>query len=224
MSKISVLRELSQLRRSSVPRGSKDVSEFADGLLDGDFVSPLTIGAGNLDARYMLVLQDWCSEEYLTKLTSDELMSLKSLGRDDNLPTNRNLKTFLDKYLEVSLSEAYATNVFPYIKPGNLSANIPASLFSQCAANFTVPEIDNVGPQTVICFGVASFNAVRKHFGLKSVKNLDEAARASFSNNGTHFHAVCHPGGLGLANRNRGGVDRNHQDWLRVARSSCRSA
>ena len=63
--------ELARQRRENVPCGYHGIGEFHCGAYECDFVTPYTKSAQNLDADVMLVLQDWCSVDYLECIDHD---------------------------------------------------------------------------------------------------------------------------------------------------------
>ena len=213
MDKIRQINELAAKRKKNVPTGYKGIGNFFGGIFECDWVTPYSISSHNVDADVMIVLQDWCSEEYLLDLAEEKKRELSKLGHDTVLPTNKNLKRFLKEHFKSELRDVYLTNLFPFVKPGEMKADIPSQLLRNSAAEFTIQEIKIVQPMLVVCCGIKVFNALAGAADKNKVKNLNEAATTSFYIDGSHVQAVCHPGALGLANRNKGGIDRNKTDW-----------
>ena len=214
ISKRERLQELARHRREHVPVGYKGIGEYHAGAYECDFVSPYTKSAQNLDADIMLVLQDWCSDEFLRGPADPEVIAL---GHDPQLATNRNIKRLLCTYFGTQLERTYATNLFPFIKPGKMSARVPGEELAEAAETYTVPEIALVEPKLVVCLGLPVYRAIRKSLGLPRVCNLEIAIASPFRIGSSGVWAQSHPGGLGHANRNRGGVDRVSQDWRRMS-------
>lgn len=94
----------------------------------------------------------------------------------------------------------------------------PSRLLEGCAAQFALPLVTTIRPKLVIAFGVPCFNALRKAAGLNKVRNLAEAFYSPYTIEAASVRCQSHPGGLGRANRNRGGLDRVSEDWQRMAR------
>ena len=67
MNKRERLKEMARYRREHVPSGYKGIGEYHDGAYECDFVSPYTKSAQNLDADIMLILQDWCGDDYFAR-------------------------------------------------------------------------------------------------------------------------------------------------------------
>ena len=74
--KRKLLRELARHRQTHVPLGYKGIGEYHGGVYECDFVSPYTKSAQNLAADIMLVLQDWCSDEFLRGPGNPEVIAL----------------------------------------------------------------------------------------------------------------------------------------------------
>lgn len=134
---------------------------FRDFGCECDHVVPWTISASNVDADLMLIAQDWASEDFLTGLSEDERQVQRALGQFPALPTNQNIRSLLQEHMGLSFSDTYATDVFPFVKPGKMDARIPFRDLVRSAATYSLPQIEIVRPKMVLCLGSASFNAVR---------------------------------------------------------------
>lgn len=214
MNKKSELINLANIRKSKTYSGHTAIGEYNSGIWECDYVSPYSITANSVDASVMIILQDWCSEEGFGDNVCQETLKY---GYTPSVKTNINLKELLSTHLLLTLEETYATNLFPYIKPGPMNARIPAKDLLNSAKEFTLPMIEIISPKVAICFGKDTFNALRKACGLKVVYNMDEAVSSNFKHNGTEIFCQSHPGQLGKNNRNRGGVDRVTADWKNMA-------
>lgn len=216
MNKEEQLLVLARKRQDSVPVGFNSIGEYHGGAYECDYVSPYSKSAHNVDAEVMFILQDWSSDEFLRKPLVQEVVQL---GHTPALPTNKNLKALLKEHFGLLLEQTYGTNLFPFIKPGNISSGIPASALVQAAITYAIPQIEIVSPKVVICLGASVFNSIRRGLDKKPVKGLAEAIARPFAFNGASIWAQSHPGGLGRAGRNKGGVDRVSEDWAAMARS-----
>lgn len=184
-----------------------------------DFVSPYSKGAHNLDADVMILLQDWSSHDALKRSKGPS-----ELGRDPNLPTNKNLDKLLQQSFGMRLAETYATNLFPYIKLGGLSARIPFKDLVYAAETFALPQIRIVAPKLVICFGKNTFNALRVAEQHARCRDMADAIESPFdidlgAGRKTAVWAQAHPGVLGQNNRNRLHPGRTLQDWESMSRA-----
>ncbi len=207
MDKLRQLRELARRRTTHVPQGYDGIGCYHDGVYECEHVSPYTKAAGNVDSQVMLILQDWCSSEFLKQPIREHV---SQLGYDPCLPTNKNLIALLREHLDCRLSQVYVTNLFPFIKPGAMSNRIPVAVLTQAATDYGLPQMRIVSPTLVIAFGAATFNALRRAVGMKPAKNLSSAIASPFGLHGATVWCQSHPGALGRANR---GVIRVHEDW-----------
>ncbi|EOB1205625.1 TPA: hypothetical protein ACX6RS_001182 [Photobacterium damselae] len=219
---------LAQKRRCLTPNGFNSITDYHHGAYDCDYVSPYSKYAGNLNASVMLILQDWCSDDFLSQPLNRNLIHY---GIEPSFPTTRNLEQYLQRYFQLSVAQTYGTNLFPFVKPGAMAGNITIGELIQAAEQFTLEEIEIIAPKVAVCFGVATYNALLraakeqnrlKDTSLKPVKNLNQAIEQPFllsfsSKVKVWICAQSHPGGLGRACRNKGKVDRVSQDWQQMA-------
>src|SRR5215203_7205052 len=61
------LRTLAKNRQATRWPHYKSIADYQVGVYECDFVSPFTIGAGNVEADVMVLLQDWSSDDELTR-------------------------------------------------------------------------------------------------------------------------------------------------------------
>jgi hypothetical protein len=211
--------KLAQKRQLTRWDGYSCIADLHGGVYECDYVSPYTKSASNVDAAVMLVLQDWASSEYFER--HDGVISdLVELGYDSSVDTNINLKRLLKTHLNFDLQDTYATNLMPFIKQGGMSASIPMKVLVNAAIEFALPQVKIVQPKIVICFGLQTFNAMRRAYSEQQMNNMDDAINAHFSYELSTVFCQAHPGRLGQNNRNRGGVDRVSIDWKRMQKIS----
>jgi restriction system protein len=161
----------------------------------------------------MVILQDWSSSEKLSGPLDQEAMKY---GYTPSLSTNKNLIRLLNAHFGVRLNDIYATNLFPFIKPGDLSAAIPLYYLVRAAQEFALPQVKIVCPKLVVCLGGTTFNAIRRACGYKGWLKMDSAIESSFKVDKSRIWCQAHTGQLGQNNRNRGGEDRVFSDWERM--------
>lgn len=150
------------------------VSEFTNAF--NNYITPNSKTANNLDSKIMIVLQDWGSYNDLIKNGKINIQekSLK-LGYNPNLKANKILHNLLYTYFKNHLnldsnynlnddhdlsqlfSKIYITNIFPFIKPGKMSAYIPDKLVKKARKEFIEKEIEIINPKLVICCGRLPF-------------------------------------------------------------------
>jgi restriction system protein len=221
-----LLQNLARKRRRSTPDGFRSIGSFHRGAYDGPQVSPYTRGAGRIDSEIFVLLQDWASEAWLNQPVQRAVVRL---GRDPAIRTNQRLAQLLRRYLRIDLSEVYATNLFPYVKPGAMSSSIPSEQLLKAACRFALPQIRLLRPRLVICLGLATFNALCRAIGRRTQQRVADAIGQPFKlNEGTIVWCQAHTGQQGQNMRNRGGVMRTQSDWAKMAaryrRSSTRAA
>jgi hypothetical protein len=213
MDKPARLLSLARLRQATRWAGYRSIADYHGGVYECDFVSPYTKSAGNVDAEIMVLLQDWCSHESLSGPLDE---AARDLGYTPSEPTNRNLARLLQATFGLSISDVYATNLFPFVKPRGMSEPILDSDLVRAAREFALPQIEIVNPSLVVCLGMVTFNALRVTCGLPVAENMDMALNSPFMAGDSHVWYQAHTGHFGQANRNKGGVDRVSQDWLRM--------
>lgn len=204
------LLRLAKRRKSHpVPPPHRNLSCFHNGYYECDHVSPWSISACNVDAELMLIGQDWASSEVLQKAPDEER---RRLGQEWSSQTNQNLRGFLTQ-IGMQFSDTYATNVFPFIKPGKKNAPIrPADFLEKCARTYALREIEIVSPSMVICLGKLTFDAVRRAAGLPHLKWSDAGLPGPHTRIGsTKVYAMPHPGPLGIVNA--GGKEKVVRRW-----------
>ena len=192
---------------------------FLNGIYECDHVSPFSHGAQNVNAKVMLVLQDWGSVDYLKSLCDKDQESLSQLGRDPTLFTNKNITDLLNRHFHLDLADTYATNLFPFIKQGAMSSSIAIQDLNRAAIEYTKPLIEIIQPIIVICFGIKTFNALIASYGYKGSTKMAEAIDTPKTVGTVLIHCLPHPGRLGQNNRNKGGIDRVSEDWAALAQT-----
>lgn len=192
--------------------GSFRVADFHNGAFECDYVSPWTKSAHNVDSDVMLVGQDWASADRLAGPFDPEV---SRLGHDKKIPTNRHLQRLLREHLQLEFANTYATNIFPFIKPGRLSAKILLNGLVAGARDYLLPQVEIVRPKLVVCLGLATFNAAREAIGQPRITPLSSAIGQPVTFRQSAIHAVAHTGAFGMLNRGRENVER---DWAALGR------
>lgn len=98
-----------------------------------------------------------------------------------------------------------------------MSSKLPFSKLLNAAKQFALPQVDIVSPSLVVACGENTFSALSVATGRKPVRPLSEAISSPFWVGDSMVWCQAHPGALGFANRNRGGVDRVSSDWGKMA-------
>jgi hypothetical protein len=146
-----------------IPRGYARIKSYHNGLHSSNqYVSPWTKGACNVDADVMVIGLDWNSQDMLMRQANDHVQI--HAGQSKSFPTNKKLRGFLHAYCGLRFCDTYATDVVPFLKPGNATAPHTCWAVAQCARDFTIPEIMIIEPKIAICLGDLTFNAVLDAF------------------------------------------------------------
>ena len=217
MSKKSKLLQLARKRQEARWVGYKRIGDYCCGAYECDYVSPYTKSANNVHSKIFVLLQDWSSDSDLSGRFD---VDAATIGYTRASPTNKNLQSLLWHRLEVTLAQVYVTNLFPFIKMGAMNSTIPTKDLLRAAKEFAIPQIEIVKPQLVICLGLETFNSLRSACGERRVNRVANAvsSKSIFSIGITEVWGQSHPGALGRANRNKGGVDRVTGDWSAMAK------
>lgn len=213
MDKRARLLDLAKRRQATRWEGYGCLGDYQQGAYECDEVSPYSKTAGNHNASIFVMLHDWASaDQLLGPLDSDAVR----LGYTRNQATNTNLEKLLLDTFNLRLEDVYGTNLFPFIKPGLVTARIPPRDLVRAALEFALPQIQIVEPKIVICLGLATFNALRRTCAETQCHPLDQAIGSPFALGLARVWCQAHTGVLGRNNRNRGGVDRVSADWRRM--------
>src|SRR6266446_4493962 len=154
MNKHTALHKLAKKRKGARWCGFKCIADYANGAFDCDHVSPYTKSADNVDADIFVMLQDWCSDDWLSKEKNRKHYdNLVRYGLCPSLPANMKLTSLLREVFSLELRDTYATNLVPFIKPGKMNANIDRRVMIDAAREFGLPQIKIVQPKLVICLG-----------------------------------------------------------------------
>lgn len=215
--KLQSIREISaKIEADSLVHLKKNyvkVSQFHDGIYyDPDYISPVSKSAHNLNSKILIILQDWASYDYLN--TQNHTPEKIRSGINMNLPTNKRLQTYLLDFFGVNFYETYAINLFPFIKFGNISAQIPISDYLYSIEHFIKPFIEIFEANLIIAIGSTNYNILRRFKSLSKVDIKDSASNI-FEISNTIVLGVPHTGGMGTANA--GGEDKVKKIWKSIS-------
>jgi hypothetical protein len=136
------------------------------------WVSPYTKGAHTCGGL-ALVLQDWASVE---KLTGGPRADIQLYGRLPTLRTNVRLEALLIRIFGTTLSGVYATNAFPFVKQGSMSAPLRQCEVLRSVRQFTYKELRIAEPRIVLALGSVAYKAI-SYAGIECVRVPHPAAR-----------------------------------------------
>jgi hypothetical protein len=204
--KIQALKDLGTLRKRSCYSGYLPISHFHEGKYESEFVSPYTNSASNASSWIVVLLQDWSSEDSLTRPFDAETAKL---GHTPRIPTNRNLKAILEIVFSLSLEQIFATNVFPFIKRGLMNSSIPSRDMNKAFAEFCFPQIKIVEPKLVVCCGKLVYESAHNYFKMSREKT--QRVGNYFETNGVMYYHQRHTGAT--ATNTNGGLTTAISNW-----------
>lgn len=204
--------------RHNYTRRYKCIGDYHAGAYECDYVSPYTKCAANLNADIMVILQDWASDDYLAGPFDQ---NLNTFGRDPDIRTNINLDKLLCAHCKLAIGQIYATNLFPFVKFGEMTEKIPMGDLIKAAREFCVPQLRIVSPKIAVCLGLDCFNAMRAALTedgkpTPPIKNINEAIKKPFTYEKTTVFCQAHTGQLGRNMRNRNDPLQVDKDWAKM--------
>jgi len=137
-----------------------------------EWISPYTKGAHSTGGL-AIVLQDWASADGLAGGPDSDV---QLIGRTRSLLTNKRLEAALKAATGLTLADTYATNAFPFIKPGGMSNNLRFSALLKAVSIFTGPELKLARPSLIVALGAQTFKALTRS-GIQAVPLPHPAAR-----------------------------------------------
>ncbi len=122
------------------------------------WVSPYTKGA-NVIGGIAIVLQDWTGSKAIDGGVNNEV---QKYGRTIGSKTDKNLEHLLNKFFNLKIEDTYATNVFPFIKEGDISSGGISIVDIRKSANiFLKREIEIVKPNLILALGNLACSGLR---------------------------------------------------------------
>jgi len=195
--------------------GLVNPSKIENGKYDSaNHIGPWSAWHGNLEAKILVVGQDWGDENYYlnnkgydtdSNPTSKNLVEIFSmLDIDIGLPSNPNTNTKL-----------FFTNTILGVKDGGMSSPVNAKWVNEGANEFLAPLITILQPNIIITLGTNPYKAVAEVYGLRKSMSLKELVGQEpvKLNDGKLLFPMFHCGGLGLRNRS---LRLQKEDWSKV--------
>jgi len=187
-----------------------------DGRFDSSEVGPWSRWQGNLDARVMLVGQDWGDVRYFvrnrgleaarnpTNLALIELMGL--LGVRIGSPGDEGRRAV-----------AFFTNAVLCLKSSGLQGKVQNAWFSNCR-DFLRRQVSIVSPKVLVCLGERAWREIAAAFQIRpgSFRDAVDDPLGVVLANGTRAFA-CYHCGRRIQNTHRP-LEVQRKDWLRIAR------
>jgi uracil-DNA glycosylase family 4 len=199
------------------PLGLTNPSECEGGVYDNTgHIGPWTQWQGNLDARVMVIAQDWGGKVYY--------VNHRGLEEDDNT-TNRRIRELLASVnIQIKLppeqqdeGPLFFTNAVLCLKPGLLTGPVKSSWFSNCATNFLRPQVELVNPKVVVTLGYMAYRSLMRAYALPHKALMREAVQESVRlPRGNVLVPMYHPGNNGTRSRS---FENQKTDWQHVRKA-----
>ena len=174
--------------------GLTNPSTVQDSGLDSNEIGPWSRWNGDLNARVLVVGQDW----------GDVATFEEQGGVDRPSPTNDMLRLLLESIgINVDVaptpktgSRVFLTNAVLCLKQGGLQGRVEKNCFDNCATGFLRRQIEIVHPQVVVSLGERAYEAICLAFSLPRIRFAIAVSRRKpiVLPNGTSFFPVYHCG------------------------------
>ena len=209
---------VSQRKRCRSCRGLENPAVHEGGKFDSSEIGPWTLWQGNLNAKIMIVGQDWGDKAYFVKW--------KGADQPSGNPTNSNLQKLLHQ-LRIDIKgprepqehKIFLTNLILCLKDGGLQAPIQDEWLTNCCEEFFRNLVELVRPQVVLALGKRVSEAILNLYEIPHRKTwtLNQLMQSGPFNlfDTTYLFPMYHCGASGV-NRNRSFEDQN-TDWKKVA-------
>jgi uracil-DNA glycosylase family 4 len=146
--------------------GLANPSTYAQGRYDSAEIGPWTRWQGNLDAKLMVVGQDWGDIVYFDRYNG--------LDAPSN-PTNRALCELLNSIgikidqhsLAAGRGQIFLTNAILCLKTGGMQGTVASQRFCNCGSRFLRTQIEIVWPKVVVGLGRYAYRAVLLAYRLR---------------------------------------------------------
>ena len=185
------------------------------GVYDSDQIGPWSLWQGNLNAKLVVVGQDWGDTRYF----------FANRGREAaRNPTNETLRKLLDSIgIEVAAPGAgttggarcFFTNAVLCLKQGGLQAKVDPEWFTSCGNRFLRPTIDLIAPKAVVSLGEWAYRAILAAYGVPRIAFKEAVERPDgFKLAGRSYFPMYHCGARILNTHRR--YQQQQKDWQRV--------
>jgi len=209
--------ELIQKRKRFTFR-DKELTNPSTTSYDKEYVEPWAQWQGNLDARVVVVGQEFCDLDTFIKVQG----TVERFEDRFEYPANRNLREYL-AFLGLDPGHPLApnadnpvffTNAVMGLKNGAMSSNFSDRWLEESRNEFLGPLLDIIEPCVVITIGTKATLTIGRLYGFPvGPHGAMVSASPIRTVAGPLVFPVYHTGGLGLANRPK---TQQIEDWLRI--------
>jgi uracil-DNA glycosylase len=196
--------------------GLANPASVANGSFDSLAVGPWSRWQGNLNAKLMVIGQDWGDVKYFTE----------NSGRDEaETPTNKALRELVG-LLGIDVGSpsdrgradaAFFTNAILCLKSGGLQGKVRQEWFGNCS-RFLRRQVEIVAPTVLVCLGERAYRALGVAFSFMPgpFRQAVENPEGVIIGTGIRAFARYHCGRR-IQNSHRP-LSMQRQDWLRLRR------
>ena len=155
--------------------GLSNPATVLGGAFDSGEIGPWTCWNGDLDARILIVGQEWGDVESFERLH----------GIDTPTGTNRMLRELLASVgfdiapapNRIRGSGVYLTNAALCLKSGGVQAPVKDKWFKNCGVSFLRDQVELVEPRVVVALGQKAYQALCHGFGIRRIRLRDAVNR-----------------------------------------------
>lgn len=155
--------------------GLRNPASILGGVFDSNEIGPWTCWNGDLDARVLVVGQEWGDVDSFER----------QQGRDDPSGTNRMLKELLafvgfdigPAPMNFPRSGVFLTNAALCLKSGGVQAPVNAAWFKNCGISFLRAQVEIVDPRVVVALGQQAYWALCYAFEIPHINFRDVVNR-----------------------------------------------
>jgi DNA polymerase len=197
--------------------GLTNPSVCVDGAYDNTgHIGPWTQWQGNLDAKLMVIAQDWGGKEYYVEH--------KGLEEDINITNRRICELLASVGVNIELPRKpqserplFFTNSVLCLRPGRLTGPIKSRWFDNCSREFLRPQVELVNPRVIVTLGLKAYRSLLMAYEMPHKTLMREAVQETVRlPGGQMLVPVYHPGNNGTRSRS---FENQKSDWQRVKRA-----
>lgn len=199
-------------------------ADVESGRFDSEQIGPWSVWQSNLNARLLVIGQDWGDVNYFSKQ--------KGQSKDDS-PSNATIQRLLDSIgikipppslRSAELGEIFMTNAILCLKQGGKDGGVRKEWFDKCGKFFLKPLITIIQPKVVVTLGRYAFRLICDLYNLHPPKYRDTIlcpVELRLTGNITYI-PVYHVSPLVLMKTRK--IGEQEGDWQRIRTALDKSA
>ena len=146
--------------------GLTNPSSYEADCLDSDHIGPWSRWQGNLDAKLLIVGQDWSNIDYFEKNHGFDAENNGSNNTLRKLLTSIGIDIDPPSLTNPGQHKVFLTNAILCLKAGDMGAPVRESWLKQCGSHFLKPTIEIVHPLAVISLGKHACESIFREYHL----------------------------------------------------------